>query len=207
MIFETILSTVDATGTPNFAPMGVIWGEAMMTVRPFTSTTTYHNLVMTGVAVANVTDRVLDFVHTALSDVSPPHFPGRGVPAMVLRDACSWFELRVMRIEGGNGGNPHERANVYCRIVGRGRQRDFVGFNRGQAAVIEAAILATRLHLYPWEEVRSALQRYRQIVAKTGGPEESEAMAYLENYVERWFLADKAAVGTKVGTKMGTSAD
>ncbi len=205
MIFETILSTVDTSGTPNFAPMGVIWGEAVMTVRPFTNTTTYRNLAMTGVAVANVTDCVLDFVHSALSDVQLPHFPARKVPAMVLQNVCSWFELRVMRIEEENGENGEniERASVYCRVVERGRQRDFVGFNRGQAAVIEAAILATRLHLYNWEEVRSALQRYRQVVAKTGGTDESEAMTYLENYVKRWFFANQAATGTKVGTSAG----
>ena len=29
MIIETIFSTLDANGNPNFAPMGIEWGEAI----------------------------------------------------------------------------------------------------------------------------------------------------------------------------------
>ncbi|HET89911.1 MAG TPA: DUF447 family protein [Chloroflexi bacterium] len=189
MIIETIFSTVNPEGHPNFAPMGVIWGEAVMTVRPFTSTTTYHNLAATGVGVANVTDNVLAFVRSALFDAPLAHFPAQNVPGVALEDACCWFELRVARIEN----DASSRADVHCHVVGRGRQRDFVGFNRGKNAVIEATILATRLQLYTPAEIQSALSHYREIVAKTGGDEEREAMACLEHYVERWFLGSETS--------------
>ncbi len=190
MIVEVIFSTLDGEGRPNFAPMGVVWGESEMTVRPFRNTTTYRNLVSTGCGVANATDDVLLFVRTALStasavdDVLPPHFPARHVRGVVLEEACFWRELEVAAV-GGDG----ERAEVRCRVVGGGRRRDFLGFNRGRNAIIEAAIIATRLHLHSLAEVHSALRRYDEIVRKTGGEREREAMQYVQEYVTRWFRA------------------
>jgi hypothetical protein len=187
MIIETIFSTLNTMGQPNFAPMGLLWRDTEMTVRPFRDTTTYHNLVTTGYGVANITDNVLLFAQSALSTVEFPHFPARRVTGIVLREACYWHELEVASV-----GGSEERAEIRCVVVEQGRQRDFSGFNRGKNAVIEAAILATRLHLHSEMEVWAALQRYDEIVAKTGGEQEREAMQYVRDHVRRWFLAGKS---------------
>jgi len=204
MIVETIFSTLNADDVPNFAPMGVVWGEKEMIVRPFCDTTTYRNLIATRAGVANVTDNALAFAQSALSDVHLPHVAARRVRGVVLQDACFWCELEVIDVTVGAETNVHgrvglgardkekERADVRCRVAGRGRQRDFLGFNRGKNAVIEAAILATRLHLYRRSDIQSALQRYREIVRKTGGEQEREAMEYIQTYVTRQLLADKS---------------
>ena len=52
--------------------------------------------------------------------------------------------------------------------------RDFFGFNRAKHAVVEAAILATRLHLLPLAEVAAEFTKLRVIVGKTGGPDEHD---------------------------------
>jgi hypothetical protein len=184
MIIETIFSTLDTAGHPNFAPMGIVWGEEAMTVCPFRDTITYRNLVEVGCGVANVTDNVLSFVHTALSDRQLPHFPARHIRGVVLEEACTWRELEVADV-----GGDEQRARVHCRVVGEGRLRDFLGFNRGKNAVIEAAILATRLHLNSAADVRSALQRYDDLVDRTGGKQEREAMQHIQDYIARWFRA------------------
>jgi len=49
--------------------------------------------------------------------------------------------------------------------------------------VLEAAILATRTHLIPAEEIRAEYARLQVIVDKTAGPREREAMAMLTEYV------------------------
>jgi uncharacterized protein len=64
-----------------------------------------------------------------------------------------------------------------------GFHREFLGFNRARHAVLEAAILATRTHLIPLEEIRSEFARLQVIVDKTAGPREHEAMALLTDYV------------------------
>ncbi len=181
MIVELILSTLDAAGRPNFAPMGVLWGEEEIVVRPFRSTHTYANLVTTGYGVANVTDDIRAFVDAALGDPLLPHFPAQRVPGVVLQGSCYWRELQVVTVDGGE-----ERAEIACRVVHRGWQRDFLGFNRARNALLELAILATRLHLSGPEPVWEALKRSEAIVRKTGGEAELEAFARIQEHVEGW---------------------
>lgn len=181
MIIETIFSTLDPEGHPNFAPMGVEWGDQEMIVRPFRNTHTYRYLMDAGYGVANVTDDVLLFVQSAFSDVSIPCFPARQVPGVVLSAACFWRELAVIDEKEGNT----ERAEIRCRVVGRGWQRDFLGFNRGRNAVIEAAIMATRLHQRPIEQMWAELERSQEMVRKTGGAREQQALDYVVDWVRR----------------------
>jgi uncharacterized protein len=178
MIIESIVSTLDDRGQINFAPMGVVWGESTLTIKPFKTTTTYRNLVTTRAAVVNLTDNVLIFAQAALSDASFAHLPARHVLGFILEDVCSYREVVVEAVD-----DAAERAEIRCRVVGAGRLRDFLGFNRGKNAVVEATILATRLDRLGSDQVQAAFRDYAVIVDKTGGEQERAAMAYLWNYV------------------------
>ena len=57
---------------------------------------------------------------------------------------------------------------------------------RAGHAVLEAAIVATRLHLLPAEEVDAEFRRLAVAVEKTAGPREFEAWRMLEDYVRGW---------------------
>jgi hypothetical protein len=178
MIVETIFSCLNPSGQPNFAPMGILWGEEALIVRPFRNTTTCHNLLTSGYGVVNLTDDVLAFVQTALYDAVLPHFPARVVPGAVFQEACAWREVEVI----DETGSP-ERAEVHCRVLYRGWQREILGFCRAQSAVIEATILATRLHMYTREAILSDLEQYQQIVQKTGGEREKAAFKQVSEYI------------------------
>jgi hypothetical protein len=69
-------------------------------------------------------------------------------------------------------------------VVYHGVLREFFGFCRAKHAVVEAAILATRLHLLPREEIDAEFRKLARIVEKTGGEQEREAFEFLEAYVE-----------------------
>ncbi len=181
MIVEAIVSTLDAAGRPNFAPMGVVWGEEEVTIRPFRQTQTCRNLLATGYCVVNLTDDVLAFVQSALYDAALPYFQASAVPGVVFQEACSWKELEVVATDG-----TVNRAEVRCRVVGKGWKRDFLGFCRARNAVIEATILATRLHLHDAQAVFEDLERYEQIVQKTGDEVEKVAMQGVREFVGRW---------------------
>ncbi|MCZ7625422.1 MAG: DUF447 family protein [Candidatus Methylomirabilis sp.] len=66
-----------------------------------------------------------------------------------------------------------------------GGLREFIGFNRAKNAIIEAAILATRVRLLGVAPILQEYRRLSEIVQKTGGEQETLAMAYLQEYVER----------------------
>lgn len=180
MIIETIFSTIDELGQPNFAPMGIVWGEEEIIVRPFRQTRTYRNLLATGYGVANLTDDVLAFVESGLYHALLPHFSASTIPGVIFQNACFWRELAVTEIKGTD-----ERAEIRCRVVGHGWQRDFLGFNRARSAIIEAAILATRIHLQDAPTVLEALDRFEVIIIKTGDKTERTAFERVYDYVRR----------------------
>lgn len=180
MIIETIFSTLDQTGRPNFAPMGIVWDEKFVTARPFRNSHTCRNLMATGYGVANISDNVLAYVQCGLYDAVLPHFASKVVPGVVFDGCCSWREIEVISRNGSE-----ERAELRCRVLHDGRQKDFLGFCRASNAVIEATILATRFPLHERKSLSEELIRYRTIVEKTGSEAERQAFQMVEDYIEK----------------------
>ena len=177
-IVETILTTVSPSGEVNIAPMGVEWGEEVIIIKPFLETTTFRNLVATRAAVVNLTDDVLLFAQAIIANPRAALVAAEKVTGVVLRDACSWREVEVGSID-----DTPPRSRIRAVVVHRGVGREFLGFNRARHAVLEAAILATRTHLLPADQIRGELERLQMIVDKTAGPREREAMALLTEHV------------------------
>lgn len=190
VIIESIITTLDANGVINCAPMGVEWGDPEIVVKPFLETTTFRNLSATRTAVVNLTDDVRLFARGATETVEFPTVPAQVVKGRVLEAACAWRELEVVSIDA-----TPPRSRIVTRVVHHGFRREFLGFNRARHAVLEAAILATRLHLIPAAEIRADFARLQVIVEKTAGPDEREAMDYLQ----RW-------VGTRLDGRAGGQA-
>lgn len=182
MIVEAIVTTVDAGGKVNCAPMGVEWDPAAspdaIVLKPFLETATYRNVTATGAAVINITDDVRVFAEAAIANPQPPTVDATVVTGVVLADCCSWREVTVTGVD-----STPPRSRIDTRVVHRGVTRDFVGFNRAAAAVLETAIYATRLHLLERGFVESELSRLQVIVDKTAGPREHEAMQRLTGFI------------------------
>jgi hypothetical protein len=178
MILETIVTTVDASGRPNAAPMGIRLEQDTVVLRPFRSAVTCRNLEAVGEGVVHFTDNVLLFARCALASEVPPHRPAARVRGVVLEDACHWREFALVSSDAGG-----ERATFRARVVAEGRSRDLLAYNRAQHAVVEATILATRLHLLDPAAILDEMARLRTLVEKTGGPRESEAFAFVESMV------------------------
>jgi uncharacterized protein len=178
VILETIVTTLDERGVINFAPMGVEWGEETIVLKPFLETTTFRNLEQRRSAVVNLTDDVMLFAEGAIGSPQYPSIPATVVQGVVLESACSWRELVVEAVDA-----TPPRSRIDARVVHTGFRREFIGFNRARHAVLEAAILATRTHLLPAEQIRDEYARLQVIVEKTAGPREREAMGLLTRYV------------------------
>jgi hypothetical protein len=178
VIIESIVTSMDPSGKVNFAPMGVEWADDRLVLKPFLETTTFRNVSASRVAVVNLTDDVMLFAQAAISSPTYPAFPAEVVRGVVLEAACSWREVEAISVDA-----TPPRSRIGTRVVHRGFRREFLGFNRARHAVLEAAILATRTHLIPADEIRAELEKLQIIVDKTAGPREQEAMALLTTYV------------------------
>jgi uncharacterized protein len=127
-----------------------------------------------------VTDDVRLLARAAVGqlDPLPAMRPAEAVEGRILADACRWYELQVRALD-----ESQPRAEIEAEVVAWGRGRDFSGLNRAKHAVVEAAILATRLHLVAADEVREEMARLAVLVEKTGGRDEKAAFAFLQHYV------------------------
>ena len=63
------------------------------------------------------------------------------------------------------------------------RHAPFAGLNRAQAAVIEGAVLVSRLHMLPAEKVDTEMGYLQIAIDKTAGPGEREAWGWLREAV------------------------
>ena len=97
---------------------------------------------------------------------------------MILENCCRWYALQVEAID-----DSQPRITIEARVVDTGRVRDFFGFNRAKHAVLEGAILASRVGLLPQEEILRQWPALATMVQKTGGPDEHEALKLLETYI------------------------
>ncbi|MGI9470557.1 MAG: DUF447 domain-containing protein [Rubripirellula sp.] len=197
MILESIVTSVDADGRVNVAPMGPVVdaqlrdcvGPSTLLLRPFNSSRTYQNLVATGKAVVHVTDDVELFAKAAVDALEPVEIQGRvrqldQTAWWPLRDCHRWFAVEVDSIS-----TDQPRVDVQCRVVREETVRPFFGFNRAMFAVIEAAILATRTHLLESCEIDQQLKRLRPLIEKTGGPTERNAFEFLQKTIDERFAS------------------
>lgn len=174
VIVESLVTTMDAAGRVNLAPMGVEWDESGIVLKPFLDTATFRNLQATPAAVVHLSDDVGLFVEAALAEPAFGWTPASRVRGAVLDGACSWRELEVTAVD-----DTPPRARVGTRTVAHGRGREFLGFNRARHAVLEGTILATRAHLIPHGEIAAELARLAVPVRKTAGPAEAAAWSRL----------------------------
>ncbi len=183
-ILEGIVTTLNADGSPNISPMGPIVDEALdlLWLRPFQTSTTYQNLKRTGAGVFHLTDDVELFAQAAVGQPNPlPRLrPAEKIDGVILADACRWFAFEIESLD-----DSADRTSIVARVIDRGVQRDFLGFNRAKHAVLEAAILATRLHLLDAAEIQAELDRIEVPIKKTGAAAEHRAFNFLREYVKQ----------------------
>jgi hypothetical protein len=182
MILEGIVTTLNLDGTVNIAPMGprVDAGMRTLVLTPFQTSTTYQNLKRHGAGVLHVTDDVWLFAQAAIGQPEPlpPMVDAAAIRGKILTEACRWYAFRIAELD-----DREERTKIVAEVVDAGDVRPFFGFNRGKHAVLEAAILATRVHLLPRDEILAQLERLRPLVDKTGGEREQAAFQLLADFI------------------------
>jgi hypothetical protein len=182
LIREAIVITINAHGEPHLAPLGLIAEGRGWILAPFHPSTTLDNLRQAPFAVANFTDDVRVFVGCLTGRRDWPLTPAAIVAAPRLATSLAHLELVVVEVR------EHElRPRFVCRVAYEASHAPFQGFNRAQAAVIEGAVLVSRLHLLPRVEVEADIARLDIIVGKTAGPAEAEAWTWLKEKMAQVF--------------------
>lgn len=182
LIIETILSSCGKDGKINFAPVGVHIPDDTLQLSEvneielflYSGSRTYSNLTDIPEGVINFTDDILSFVEAA---VNSPHFPE--TPSQFIRPprmaaAKTVWEFVIISFDRST-----EPARIIGKVLFRKELAGFYGLCRARGAILEAAILATRLAWIPAGKITEAWPQWREIVARTGGIREQKAFQIL----------------------------
>jgi hypothetical protein len=181
-IRETIVTTADRGGKIHIAPLGIIAERDGWVIAPFRPSTTLDNLGEVPFAVANYTDDVRVFAGclTGRKDWPTVQLDGFQVPRLAAALAHS-----VLRVESVTDDGVRPRH--FCRVVQEETHAPFTGMNRAKAAVLELAILASRLSMLPREKIEAEIAYLSIAIEKTAGPDEREAWGWLMEKVKAHF--------------------
>jgi len=148
-IFEAVVSTLDPQGTPHLAPMGVRYlaGDApSVRLLPFKPSRTLHHILSRGTAVLNVLTDTRVFAGCVTGRRDWPTQACSTVRVPRLNAALRHLELKLRAVE-----DDAMRPTLTFQVLGDHSHAPFLGMNRAQAAVIEGAVLVSRLRLLPLE--------------------------------------------------------
>lgn len=179
MIRETIVTTISEAGAPHIAPMGATPIDGGWLLQPFRPSTTLENFLSTRCGCVNFTDdarifagcvtkRKTDWL-TVKTDI---------VDSVRLQAALAVHEVRVERVEEDD-----TRPKLHCRTVHKANLKPFPGLNRAVAAVLEGAVLVSRLSMLPAEKIDQEWAYLQIAIDKTAGPHELEAWDWLAGAV------------------------
>ena len=182
-IFETVVTTCSPGGAVHVAPMGVRYVDDRVVLKPFRPSTTLDNILASGAAVLNLVTDVRVFAGCVTGRRAWPTVDAHlGGEPRVVRLAAA-LEHVVLRLESQDGDAQRPTLRL-TRLRGE-RHAAWPGFNRAQAAVVEGAVLVSRLHLLPRAKIMSEMAYLQIAIDKTAGPSEHEAWNWLREAVAR----------------------
>ncbi len=181
MIIEGLLTTETPDGRVHVAPMGPVVNVDLTQwiLRPFQTSTTFQLLRRSSVAVFHVIDDVVPVVQSALGLPIELDFQRLTSGGWLIQQACHWYQLEVYEWDLTS-----QRSQAIARVTEHGTLRPFWGWNRAKHAVLEGAIMATRLHLIGTEQVREELSRWQPMIDKTAGDRERYAWELIHRYIQ-----------------------
>lgn len=181
VIYEVVVSTVSPAGQPHVAPMGVRYLEGdRVLLMPFKPSTTLDNLLATRQAALNILTDTRVFAGCVTGRRDWPTLPMQRLAGQRLACALRHLELQLESVS-----DDPQRPVLTLSIQHDQSHGPFPGLNRAQAAVVEGAVLVSRLRLLPPAKVDSEMAYLQIAIDKTASAAEHEAWGWLQDAVAR----------------------
>lgn len=179
MIQEVLITSINSAGETHIAPMGIHMEEGLFVIMPFKPSATLDNILSSGSAVINFCDDVRIFAGCLTGRRDWQLQTTEQVRGQYLKAALAHTELVL-----DSYTDDDLRPKLLCKAVKEVNHRPFQGFNRAQYAVLEAAILVSRLGRLPWKKIEDELAYLRIGLDKTAGVNEREAWDWLMQAID-----------------------
>ena len=180
MIHEVIVTTISSEGIVHIAPMGIRFIDKQVVISPFKPSTTLNNITENNIATINFIDDVRVFAGIVSRHKKDWELSARNdleiVPNLIL--ANTFYNVVVNEYQEDD-----KRPNIICDIKNSAVIKPFLGFNRAQFSVIEAAVLLSRLGMISMEKIDREIEYLKIGIDKTARPHELEAWGWIQDKI------------------------
>ena len=180
MIHEVIVTTISNEGIVHIAPMGIRFIDKQVIISPFKPSTTLNNIIENNIATINFIDDVRVFAGIVSRHKKDWELSARTdleiVPNLTLTN--TFYNVAVSEYQEDD-----KRPNIICDIKNSEIIKPFLGFNRAQFSVIEAAVLLSRLGMISMEKIDREIGYLKIGIDKTAGPNELEAWRWIQDRI------------------------
>jgi hypothetical protein len=181
LIREVIVTSLAEDGGVHVAPFGIRQHDDLTLIAPFRPSTTLDNLLRSQTAVVNMSDDVRVFAGALTGRRTWSVRKADKINGWVLESALAHREMELVEVVEND-----LRPELWLRAVHEASHAPFQGFNRAQAAVIELAVLVSRLHMLPAEKIDEEIRYLTIAISKTAGERELEAWGWLMEKIENF---------------------
>ena len=130
MIFETIIISQDATGSPHVSPFGICHEGDFVVISPYKPSTTLDNILTTKCATMNLTDDVRVFAGSLTNHKTWGLLQANKVEGFRLADCLAYVELRLVEVR-----EDATRPQLIMQKVFEQNHRPFAGFKDRKSVV------------------------------------------------------------------------
>jgi hypothetical protein len=188
VIYECVVTTAHASGQAHVAPMGVRYlPEGRVLLMPFKPSTTLDNILASRVAGLNIVTDTRVFAGCVTGRKQWPMVAMQQVAGVRLACAQRHLELALEEVS-----DDPQRSVLRLRVLHDETHAPFNGFNRAQSAVVEGAVLVSRLRMLPAAKVDAEMAYLQIAIDKTASAAEHEAWQWLQTAIAEWRVAQGA---------------
>lgn len=187
MILETIITSLDVEGKVHITPFGIRMQEGLVVISPYRPSVTLDNILATQSAVMNLTDDVRIFAAALTKRQAWEVLPAEKIIGFRLAHTLAHKELKLVHVKQDDSEQNAMRPQLFLEVIHEVQHQPFQGFNRAQAAVIELAVLASRLNILPKEKLMMEKQYLQIAINKTAGERELEAWGWLVEKIDNFY--------------------
>lgn len=180
MIIETVMTSLNTEDKLNFSAIGVQFIKNNLLFYPYKNTITAENILTTKKGVVNIVDRSYYLVLAALSEVDfAVHQTDLG--NYYLENCCYYYEFELSKVS-----DLGEKYKITAKTAAKKSRNDFIGFNRADNLLLEAAVIASRIGITKKaQDLKKFLAENKEIIFKTGDHKSKKSYLFLKEYSQR----------------------
>lgn len=180
MIIETVITSLNNNEELHFAAIGVEFFNQKLSFYPYKESKTLKNIIDRKEGVVNIVDKAEYLIKAALGDNELPVNKIKDDNLYYLKDSCHYYKFKVI-----SAFKMGDKYKVSAKIIFDQRNREYIGLNRANNLLLEAAVKASRIGIKTTEkEVSNFLDKNKRVIFKTGDKNTEYLFNFLKKYID-----------------------